>query len=216
MKENNYCDFSPNREDYKSETEMTKMGSVVYFIYTGDDELIYIGQTKNFKRRVRDHYRRFNEEAELIENVHMEYLKFKGFHVPEMLLDEVESFYIEKYLPPYNKDGLPIELVDAYRQVRIAKMELAKAKNEVWLIKHKLERMSESDRERVFHPRIEWDVDGVSKPALEWCQEYNIGYGQVLNRMKYGLTMKQALTFPRVPREMVRHPMEYWKQCGCL
>jgi hypothetical protein len=65
-------------------------------------------------------------------------------------------------------------------------------------------------------PKVYWEVDGVSKPAREWCEEYKIGYSQVQRRMRQGLSVKQALTFPPVPRGKCKHAMDYWRECGCF
>ena len=128
--------FIPSRAEMKTDSEIAAMGSVVYFLYA-DDELLYIGQSTNFKRRVRLHRQRFFEEAELVGNPAMERIWFKGFPVPEEQLDEVEKFYIQKYLPPYNVNWMPERLVKAYASLRLARMEVALAETEVVLAKLK-------------------------------------------------------------------------------
>lgn len=65
-------------------------------------------------------------------------------------------------------------------------------------------------------PKVYWEVNGVTKPARDWCAEYNIGYGQVLRRMDRGLSVEQALSFPKVPNGWKKRPMEYWVECGCF
>ena len=37
-------------------------------------------------------------------------------------------------------------------------------------------------------------LDGVTKPLAQWCNEYNIPYGKVSLRLKYGWILKDALT----------------------
>ena len=120
----------------KTDSEIAAMGSVVYFLYAGD-ELLYIGQSTNFRRRVRLHRQRFFKEAELVGNPKMEHIVFKAFAVPEERLDEVEKFYIQKYLPPYNVNWMPERLIRAYATLRLARMEVALAETEVVLAKLK-------------------------------------------------------------------------------
>jgi hypothetical protein len=189
------------------------MGSVVYFLYAGK-ELLYIGQSRNFGRRVRLHRQRFCDEAVLVGNPEMENIWFKGFSVPAEMLDEVELFYIQKYWPPYNVNGMPEALIKANAVVRLAKMELALAKSELNSVKHKLSHDVANDK--CYHTKSFWEIDGVKKPALEWCSEYKIGYGQVQRRLSHGLSVKQALTFPRVPDGWKKRPVEYWTKCGCF
>ena len=46
---------------------------------------------------------------------------------------------------------------------------------------------------------ITWEVNGVTKPAAEWCREYGMEYSTVVNRMKKnGMTPLEALTAPKV------------------
>lgn len=205
--------FVPSRAEFKTDSEIDAMKSVVYFLYAGD-ELLYIGQSKNFKRRVRLHRQKFFEEAELVDNPAMEQIRFKAFPVPAEKLDEVELFYIQKYLPPYNVNGMPNELIKAYHAVRLAKMELALAKTELEEAKYRVSR--DISGGQCYRTKSCWEIDGISKPVLEWCEEYKIGYGQVLRRMERGLSVKQALTFPRVPNGWKKRPMEYWRECGCF
>lgn len=74
------------------------------------------------------------------------------------------------------------------------------------------------EREAPLHPcKVFWEIDGVVRPAKEWCEKYNSSYIKACRRMqKYGLTPKQALTFPSVPEEYYRKAMEYWRELGLL
>ena len=64
-------------------------------------------------------------------------------------------------------------------------------------------------------PRIYWEIDGISKPARDWCDEYHRNYSLVSGRMhQYGMSPKEALTFPLVPKGMNRRPIEYWESQG--
>lgn len=62
-------------------------------------------------------------------------------------------------------------------------------------------------------------VDGTRKPTSEWCAEYGIDRGKVMRRIhRWGLSPKQALTFPPVPNRdgYAKDPMRYWRDCGCF
>lgn len=46
---------------------------------------------------------------------------------------------------------------------------------------------------------LTWEIDGVIKPAAEWCREYGINYTTATARVKYrGMTPYQALTAEKV------------------
>lgn len=122
--------FCPYNKDRLSVDDIHAMGSVIYFIFA-EDELLYVGQSRNFKHRVKGHRARFDEEAELTNDIRLKELSFVAIPVPPERLDEVECYYIQKFLPPYNKDYLPEEIYEAYSAVRLAKMELVMAQLEL-------------------------------------------------------------------------------------
>ncbi len=103
-----------------------EMGSVVYFIFA-EEELLYIGQSRNFKHRMKMHRVRFEEEAEFVGDMRLKDLSLAAIPVPPECLNDVEYYYIQEYTPPYNKDYMPDEVVRAYRAVKIAKAELVLA-----------------------------------------------------------------------------------------
>lgn len=46
---------------------------------------------------------------------------------------------------------------------------------------------------------ITWEIEGVTKPASEWCREYGMEYSTVMDRIKNrGMTPYEALTEPKV------------------
>lgn len=62
-----------------------------------------------------------------------------------------------------------------------------------------------------------WTIEGVTKSAVEWCQEYKKSYAAVLKRIeRHNLTPIQALTFPNVPKCYKNKAKEYWEKQGCL
>lgn len=126
----NKLSYNPYQMNRMSVDEIHAMGSVIYFLFAEDD-LLYIGQSKNFKHRMKMHRVRFEKEAELTGDERLTNLSFTAIAVPSLDLNEVEYYYIQKYLPPYNKEYLPEEIARAYRAVRIAKMELVLAQIEL-------------------------------------------------------------------------------------
>ena len=42
-----------------------------------------------------------------------------------------------------------------------------------------------------------WEIDGVSKPAQAWCDEYGVSKQAVRDRVRRGMDLKTALTAPR-------------------
>lgn len=49
-------------------------------------------------------------------------------------------------------------------------------------------------------------IDGITKPAKDWCAEYGRSWGSVMTRInEYGLTPKEALSFPPYKGTNRRH-----------
>lgn len=63
-----------------------------------------------------------------------------------------------------------------------------------------------------------WTINGVTKSRYVWCKEHDITVTAVENRMKYfGLSLKQALTFPKVKAGRSRPTsLEQWREMGLL
>lgn len=61
-----------------------------------------------------------------------------------------------------------------------------------------------------------WEVDGDIDTATNWCKYYNRSYSLVINRMKKGLTLKEALTFPLMPSSLSRNikVLQYYSEQG--
>lgn len=45
--------------------------------------------------------------------------------------------------------------------------------------------------------KLVWEIDGISKTAQEWCDEYGISKPAVRDRVRRGMDLKTALTAPR-------------------
>ncbi len=45
--------------------------------------------------------------------------------------------------------------------------------------------------------KVMWEIDGVVKPAEEWCKDYNISRTAVVSRTKRGMDLKTALITPQ-------------------
>lgn len=81
-----------------------------------------------------------------------------------------------------------------------------------------------SKSEEFTRPRIDsesiplksWTIDGITKSCREWCHEYGMSYACAYKRIKnYGLTPKQALTFPKIENNK-RRAMEQWQAMGLI
>lgn len=62
-----------------------------------------------------------------------------------------------------------------------------------------------------------WEIDGVVRPAKDWCADYGVYLSHALSRMeRHGLTPKEALTFPPLPKGSRKGNAaeEYWKSRG--
>ena len=46
-----------------------------------------------------------------------------------------------------------------------------------------------------------WEIDGIAKPALQWCAEYGISKSAVKYRMQQGMDLKTALVMPKYKRD---------------
>lgn len=81
--------------------------------------------------------------------------------------------------------------------------------------KHHLEQTLKGREKGCYAPKVLWTIDGVSKPAKDWCVEKGVSYGRVVHIVqKYGLTPEQAVQLPAVPRNMSLRAIEYWRRCG--
>jgi excinuclease UvrABC nuclease subunit len=69
---------------------------IIYFLYLNND-IVYIGKSTNFRSRLKKH----------LSNKYFD--SFSYFHVNHENIENVERFYINKYLPKYNKDYFTIK-----------------------------------------------------------------------------------------------------------
>jgi len=56
---------------------------------------------------------------------------------------------------------------------------------------------------------ITWEINGVAKPAAEWCREYDVNYTTAKERMKRGMTPYEALTAKPDHSSYTRY---YWRK----
>lgn len=60
-----------------------------------------------------------------------------------------------------------------------------------------------------------WTINGVTKPAADWCREYNVQSSSVINRIiKYGMSPLEALLAPKIPYGKSCSAKEYYKSVG--
>lgn len=66
--------------------------------------------------------------------------------------------------------------------------------------------------------RVYWTINGISKPAVEWCKQYGRSQSSIRSRMDtYGLTLEQALSLPPAKPYQTHGPaIEQWKKLGLL
>lgn len=99
------------------------------------------------------------------------------------------------------------ELIKAYDQ-KSYNMQCTPTYNKIVV-----ERNKKKTAKKVF-----WTINGETKSPHEWCEQYNISYSTVYGRVRaFGLTLEQALVFPKVPNNKSRlDPIGYWKSLGLL
>lgn len=159
---------------------------------------VYIGCTNNIKTRWAGkgaHYRKIPQVYDAIQEFGWKNIKkIVIATLPDTCESDTAIKAIEK------------EFIEAY-EGRCYNLQ----SNPEWHKENKL-------RAELLHkPKTFWTLDGIHKPACEWCEEYGITYSAACKRMRdYGLTLMQALTFPKVPREKRRSPIEYWRSMGLL
>lgn len=92
-----------------------KKNSYVYFMFSAyGDVLLYVGQTTNLRQRIAEHLKSLDDMAELLDDDSLREVKLKAIKVEKEDLNEVEKFYIKKYLPPRNKNHNSKEAIRAY------------------------------------------------------------------------------------------------------
>lgn len=76
--------------------------------------------------------------------------------------------------------------------------------------------LAEKNRQRgVYDPKVYWTINGVTRPAKEFCEDMGIAYGKIAHRIqKYGITPEQAVSLPPVPPNRTRNPILYWESMG--
>lgn len=60
-----------------------------------------------------------------------------------------------------------------------------------------------------------WTINGVAKPAIQWCREYKISYGPAISRVnKYGMSPLEAILAPIVPKQYTCKAEEWYRIVG--
>lgn len=97
-------------------SDMENLGSCVYFIFEPRwNILLYVGQTKNLKKRKRGHEQHFDDLAFMLRVLDRDELVFRAIPVAQGDLNEVERYYIRRYQPFMNTEYNSVESVNAYR-----------------------------------------------------------------------------------------------------
>lgn len=84
-------------ENYKN----VERKSGIYKIYNKDNKLMYVGQTRNLRRRLSEHFIG-KRKGYFIETVRYFYVDFEEDFITESYLDMYETFLIRKLKPQYN------------------------------------------------------------------------------------------------------------------
>ncbi len=83
--------------DYKSVKEI----SGIYKIYNHDEKLMYVGQTTNLRRRLKQHFSG-KRKGYFIEKVYLFYVEFEDEFITKSYLDMYETYLIRTLKPRYN------------------------------------------------------------------------------------------------------------------
>lgn len=79
--------------------------------------------------------------------------------------------------------------------------------------------ISSDRRDKRYTSKNFWEIDGVVKSAKEWCKLYGQDAPFVVSRIaKYGMTPKEALTFPKFISNRTRYDndiVRFWEENGC-
>ncbi|WP_456363073.1 nucleotide excision repair endonuclease [Priestia aryabhattai] len=73
----------------------------VYRIYNKDGKLMYVGQTKNLRRRLYEHFTE-KRKGYFIQTVRFFYVDFEDEFITKSYLDMYETYLIRKLKPRYN------------------------------------------------------------------------------------------------------------------
>lgn len=76
--------------------------------------------------------------------------------------------------------------------------------------------LGEKNRKRgMYEPRVLWTINGVTKPAREWCEELGKNYGAITAKMKkYNISAELAVKLPPVPKNKAKRAVEYYRSMG--
>jgi excinuclease UvrABC nuclease subunit len=75
--------------------------SAIYKIYNHDDKLMYVGQTQNLRRRLKEHFAG-KRKGHFIEKVCFFYVDYDDIFILQSYLDMYETYLIRKLKPKYN------------------------------------------------------------------------------------------------------------------
>lgn len=91
---NGLNDIDPVALDYKNTSNDYVSG--VYFLLNNEDKIVYIGKSTDVFFRLRIHEKKAT----------IPFCSYKVFVIESSLLDVAERFFINKYLPEFNRDCL--------------------------------------------------------------------------------------------------------------
>lgn len=113
---------------------------------------------------------------------------------------------------------LLIELKEEFNEVTLKLNELNS-----YFLEHVLEDdfsgntfLTQTGQDERYRSENIWEIDGETKTATEWCREYETSMSNALQRIvKFGLTPKEALTFPKmIFKPSTESALSWWKDRG--
>ena len=164
------------------------------------------------------------QSADIIESLCIELAQLKGWNLTNsqkmLSADEITQIKSRSRGLAYKKY---VEMVNTYPQI----VEAFNRFNSFLLSQILSEdgKLIDKTNLRVFgkgrkDTRVFWEIDGKTDLASRWCKLYKINRATVTDRMVRGLTLKEALTFPKVPQSQVGagrlypNSIAYWESIG--
>lgn len=92
----------PDEEVTIENLETVRAIGGVYKIYDESNDLVYVGQSKNLARRIKEHFRN-KRKGIFIHKVKFFYVHHEDVFVEDSMRDMYETFLIRKLKPKYNK-----------------------------------------------------------------------------------------------------------------
>lgn len=108
------------------------------------------------------------------------------------------------------------EVVESYDRLNSYCLDMVLSEDSE--LPHDVRFKTTNPQEKLKYVKHMWTIDGEAKPANEWCKHYGVALSRANMLIdRYGCTPKEALTFPRLPKELCRKKKdigEWWHENG--